>query len=571
MQYHIRTMVSGLLFATVTLLSAPLALAQDGQPTPQQAIKPVIDCATLATVDLTSLGGKGSHVLSAQQETINGQAFCVVDSQLAPTIQVKTLLPINTWQGRYMQIGCGGLCGNINLSIGAAAGCMPLNNSEFVLAATDMGHPGQEMDFGKDAQKREDFAWRSQHLTAELAKLLIKTLYGQPVRWSYFNGCSDGGREALIAAQRFPHDFNGIIAGAAAMNFQVQNGLYHSWLAVSNTGPDGNAVLTTSRLPLIHKAVIAQCDELDGQKDGLISDPQSCHFNPQVLQCKTAPDTPQADCLSRAETTTLTRIYDGPREPVSGEKLIISGPLPGSELAWAGVFIPRTADEPIFSKIIALPTLKYMHFATNPPESFTLNDLAFNADTFQKLRVRHPLYDATNPDLSAFSQAGGKLIIWHGLADPHISPINSIAYHQAVGQQMGASQRDSFERLYLLPGMYHCSDGEGPSLVDFLTPMMAWVEEGVAPQSIITRQAAPQSNNDFGQPQAGDKNANQIKLETVPPQTASRPVYPYPSIAVYNGHGDPQQATSYHPVRLKNVPDGYEWMGKDFYQPYTPQ
>lgn len=551
-------------------LNMAVLWAQTRSADEPQVMLPVMDCSTLKGSDLSRIGGAGSKVLSAEEKTLNDVRFCAVTSRLAPAITLQTLLPTESWSGRYLQIGCGGLCGDISLNVGAAAGCATLDTGGFVVAATDMGHTRDEADFGNDPQKRQDFAFRAQHLTAVASKALIQRYYGQPAQKSYFNGCSDGGREALVEAQRYPDDFNGIIAGAAAMNFQAQNALYHAWLAVSNTGPDGNAIITADRLPLIHRAVLAQCDALDGDRDGVISTPHRCRFNPQALQCKNDPDRPQEQCLSRQEVTAVERFYQGPVDPVTGEKLTIGGPLPGSELAWAGVFVPRAHGDPIFSAQAALSALRYMSFERNPPPGFSLHDLSFTAATFDKLRPLHSLYDATSPDLSAFERAGGKLIVWHGLADPHISPLNSIAYHQAVGRMLGEAQRERFERLYLLPGVYHCSGGEGPSLVDFLTPMMDWVEHGRPPGEVPVWRPAPQEHNRFGQPQGGPSGGREemaLRLQSVPPDAPSRPVYPYPQIAVYNGQGDKAQAGNYHPETLHDLPPGYPWRGEDFYQP----
>ncbi|MFU2319086.1 tannase/feruloyl esterase family alpha/beta hydrolase [Rahnella sp. PCH160] len=545
--------------------------AADPAAPAREVVKPVMSCAKLADVSLTDIGGEGSRITTAKEITVNGAPACEVDGHLHPAIGFQVILPVSSWQQRYMQIGCGGLCGNIQLQIGAAAGCTPLNTNGFVLAATDMGHSMKEGDFGKDPQKRVDFAYRSQHLTAEVSKKLITAFYGRAPAYSYFNGCSDGGREALMEAQRFPHDFDGIIAGAAAMNFQSQNAVYHAWQALSNTGPDGKPVLLAARLPLIHNAVLKQCDAPDGQADGLIADPQSCHFDTSVLACKTNPTTPQETCLSTAELTALNRLYAGPVDPKTGKKLIVGGPMPGSELAWEGVFVPEKTSDPIFSQMIALSSLKYMNYEKNPPENFTLKDVKFTEAAFDELRKMHPLYDATNPDLTAFKAAGGKLIIWHGWADQHISPLNSVAYHQAVGNVMGAASRDQFERLYLLPGVHHCSGGEGPSLVDFLTPMMNWVEKGAAPDNITTYQAAKEQKTSFGQPlpERGKKPETEIRLEKIPADAASRPVFPYPDYAVYSGKGDVNSAASYVRKALATQPAAYHWLGEDFYKPFT--
>ncbi|MGB8602715.1 MAG: tannase/feruloyl esterase family alpha/beta hydrolase [Rhizomicrobium sp.] len=584
------SLITLLLFGLMVGAPAYAAAVPEAAPLAALAIvAPVTQCADLVKTDLTAIGGAGSKVTSASETTRQGVAVCAVEGMLAPAVGFKVYLPLKSWAQRYLQVGCGGLCGSITDMVGAAEGCVPLNRGGFVIAATDMGHQGQSGSFARDLQKRADFAYRGQHITALAAKALIRAFYGRSERYAYFSGCSDGGREALVEAQRYPRDFNGIIAGAATLNFQVQNSLHHGWLAVSNTRADGKPIITAARLPLIHNAVLAQCDALDGVKDGLISDPRLCHFDPIILQCKNAGSKGDASCLSEEDVAAVRKFYQGPRDPKTGERLTIAEEMPGSELAWAGVFVPFGEDQPIFSKQIALDALRNLIFVTNPPDSYTLADLHFDKATFEALRAHHPLFDATNPDLSAFAAAGGKLIIWHGWADPHISPFNSIAYHEAVLRQMGEGKTASFERLYLLPGMHHCGGGEGPNQIDLLTPMMAWVEGHTAPQEIIARQYPNDGKqNSFGQPPrgkelpAGDKNgarkgpppemrkmmesmaAMAVKLDA----PRSRPVYPYPAVAVYDGHGDPNKAESFHagaPWVSEKTP---VWAGSDFFAPY---
>jgi feruloyl esterase len=327
----------------------------------------------------------------------------------------------------------------------------------------------------------------------------------------------------------------------------VQNSLYHGFTARANTGPDGKPVVTADRLPLLHAAVVAACDTLDGQKDDLIADPRLCRFDPADIECaEAAADT--AACLTATEVATIRKFYDGPRDPATGERLTVGGPQPGSELGWAGVFVPTAGEPGIFSEVIARGALKNLVFEETPADDYTLAELSFDAATFERLRARHPLFDATDPDLSAFADGGGKLILWHGWSDEHISPLGTIAYHEALEHQMGG-RLEAFERLFLVPGMYHCSRGEGPSLIDLLTPMMAWVERGVAPEQVVARQAA----TGLGTPAAADR---------------SRPLYPYPAVAVWDGQGDPDRATSYAPGEPLFTEPSPDWIGRDFFQPY---
>ena len=527
----------------------------------------VKSCSDLTATDLGEIGGSGSKVISASETERSGQKSCEIEGVLAPSIGFKVILPVANWTQRYLQVGCGGLCGSINLDIGAADGCKPAAAGDFVVASTDMGHQGPASDFGRDAQKRVDFAYRGVHLTALASKKLINAFYGQPAAYSYFSGCSDGGREALMEAQRYPDDFDGIIAGAPALMFQVQNSLHHGWLAMSNTGADGKPIVTAARLPILHKAVIAACDGLDGQHDGLLSDPRLCHFDPKTIQCAPGSDDHSA-CLTPQEVEVVTKFYMGPRDPASGERLTVGQPQYGSELAWAGVFVPESAEQPIFSTIIAQGALQNLIFAQEPPSGYTLSDLKFEKATYDLLQARHPLFNASNPDLSAFQASGGKLILWHGWSDEHISPRTTIAYHEAMLKQMGKAATARFERLYLLPGVYHCGKGEGPSAIDLLTPMMDWVENDRAPDAIMT-QTAVGAGNGFGQPPSASKN-DKVKAPAASAPMRSRPVYPYPALARYQGSGDPDSAASYVRSKALYTRPTPAWAGADFFRPYAP-
>ena len=532
------------------------------------AIGAVKKCAELKSVDLSDIGGNGSRITSAIELVRDSNKYCEVEGTLAPAIGFKVVLPIASWTQRYLQVGCGGLCGSINLEVGAADGCIPMATGGFVVSSTDMGHQGMAPDFGRNAQQRVDFAYRAVHLTAQASKKLIKAYYGQAQAYSYFTGCSDGGREALIEALRYPDDFNGIVAGAPAMLFQFQNSLHHGWLAASNTGADGKPIVTASRLPILHRAVVDACDGLDGQVDGLLSDPRVCHFKPKSIECP-AGSQDTSTCLTAEEVAAVMRFYEGPRDPLSGASLTVGEAQYGSELAWAGVFVPASADQSIFSALIAQGALKNLIFEPDPPKDYSLADLKFEQASVELLKARHRLFDATNPDLSDFQNAGGKLILWHGWSDPHISPLTTIAYHEAVQKQMGSAATNQFERLYLLPGVYHCGRGEGPSAIDLLTPMIDWVERGTAPDAVITRTAA-NAAGDFGQPQAGrpGPELGAAVEKTVGP-SRSRPVYPYPAVATYVGAGDPNDAANYRSGEMLYADPTPAWAGQRFFEPYA--
>jgi hypothetical protein len=243
-----------------------------------------MDCAALANVDVSAAVGAATKITSAKIAGSGDKTYCAVQGVIAPKIRFELRLPIQGWTQRYLQVGCGGLCGVLNVRTEHADGCVPVQSGAIALASTDMGHEGGNMGdgtFGADPQRRIDFAYRGVHLTAVASKALIAKFYGQAPRYNYFSGCSDGGREALMEAQRFPGDFDGIAAGAPAMVFTVQNSFYHAWQAASNTGADGKAVLIASRLPILHAAALASCDEVDGIKDGQIDDPAPVPLRPR--------------------------------------------------------------------------------------------------------------------------------------------------------------------------------------------------------------------------------------------------------------------------------------------------
>ncbi|HCA62770.1 tannase/feruloyl esterase family alpha/beta hydrolase [Stutzerimonas stutzeri] len=522
-----------------------------------EVVRPSRTCSSLLTLDLASIGGSGSRVTSASvQDTDQGVTVCNVEGTLAPSIGFRVQLPLDGWTQRYLQVGCGGLCGRISLRPDAVAGCVPFESGRFVVASTDMGHQGNGGTFGANPQQRADFAHRGVHLTARAAKALIKTFYDRAPAYSYFSGCSDGGREALIEAQRYPDDFDGIVAGAPAMNFQVQNSLLHAWQARVNRAPDGRSVLVASQLPLLHRAVLEQCDGLDGQLDGLLSDPRICRFDPATIQCPAGQDSDQ--CLTAAQVQAARRIYDGPRDERTGERLAVGGPQPGSELAWGGVFVPERAHGPLFSETIALEALRYLVFEQAPQPGYRLEQLRFDAETFDRLRARHPLFDATDPDLSAFAEKGGKLILWHGWSDHHISPINTIAYHEALQRHLGKPEVERFVRMYLVPGMYHCHGGQGPSELDLLTPLMRWVESGQAADEIKVYQASRS-----GLPLS--PKSRRAKTGRTPEY---QPVYPYPAVARLVSDGEGERYTRGEPLTDTPTP---AWRGADFYQPYRPR
>lgn len=503
------------------------------------ALQPVMACADLAKAQISGAVGAAVSDLTASVSS-GGQPFCKVTGTIAPQIRFEVNLPTRGWTQRFLQTGCGGLCGSLSVRVEQARDCTPATNGELALASTDMGHQGMGGKFGQDPQLRQDFAERGVHLTALAAKALIAAYYGQAPRYSYFSGCSDGGREALIAAQRYPQDFDGIVAGAPALNFTVQNSFYHAWQALSNTGPDGKPILEAADMPTLHTAVLAQCDAVDGLKDGQITDPRRCKFDPRVTRCKGGYEA--GKCLTEAQIAAARKLYDGPRD-ARGRRLTVGGPMPGSELEWPGVFVPRTPGGPLFSANITLDTLRNLLWWPNPAPDYKLSDLKFDAATLASMEPARQLYNADNPNMSRFAARGGKLILWHGWSDQHISPLNTIDYFGQVGQAMGSARRDAMLRMFLLPGVGHCAGGDGPSDLPLFAAVMAWVEGGTAPDILIAERI----------PAATPGSA--------PVSPRSRPIYAYPRVARYLGKGPIETAASFGPVTPPKLPDTIDWLG----------
>ena len=296
----------GALAATVTTLavlvagnsSTAPATAALGAKAPARAgaaqadlpvLTPSTACEAMAAADVSEAVGASVGITSATPGTAQqGHAVCDLKGVIAPQIQFEVQLPTETYRQRYLQLGCGGLCGTLALRVQGADGCVPVANGAFVLASSNQGHVegGTENgNFGTDPQLRADFAYRSDHVLALAAKALISEFYGRAPRYSYFDGCSQGGHQGLTEAQRFPHDFDGILAGAPASITQALNTFNQPWLARVNRDESGAVILPASKLPLLHDAVMSECDGTDGLVDGQLDDPRACTFDPAAIAC----------------------------------------------------------------------------------------------------------------------------------------------------------------------------------------------------------------------------------------------------------------------------------------------
>ncbi|MFL6125236.1 tannase/feruloyl esterase family alpha/beta hydrolase [Actinophytocola sp.] len=537
--------------AAAVLAALPLVAAAEpaepatGEPLAVQlpVLTPRVECGALAGVDVSARVGAGTGITSAAPATAAaGYPVCDVKGVIAPQIQFEVQLPTQTYRQRYLQTGCGGLCGTLAITVAGAAGCLPVADGTFAMASDNQGHVGggsADGNFGADPRLRVDFAERADHLTALAAKALIAAFYGQGPRFSYFDGCSQGGHEGLTEAQRYPRDFDGILAGAPASVTTELNSFNQPWLARVDFDAAGHVILPAGKLGPLHDAVMARCDGLDGLVDGQLDDPRACDLDPAALACPAA-DSPT--CLTAAQVAVVREIYSG-AVTGRGEHLYPGGQPYGSELAWAGWFVPTGPGAPQSSTTawrIGNGWVKYLAFEDNPPISFTLDDLAFDRPTFDRVRRLAGLYDAIDPDLTAFRQAGGKLILWHGWADQAIPPTGTVAYYQAVRDRMGglaATQR--FARLFMFPGVLHCGGGTAPNTFDLLTPLLNWVENQAAPTKVVA---------------ARGENGAVVR---------TRPVFPYPLVARYTGTGSVDDAANFTAARPQHpTRDHFPWLGR---------
>jgi Tannase and feruloyl esterase len=494
-------------------------------------IAPATSCATIGQADFTTIPGASTTILSAtpvsaSSNTLGDYAGCEISGLIAPQIQFQLMLPTQHYQGKYLQLGCGGYCGTDTLSTPAASyGCVPVTTGQFAEATDNEGHSGAVFSgaFAADLNLRVDFGYASEHALAVAAKTIIAAFYGHRPAESYFDGCSQGGHEGLLEAQRYPGDFNGIIAGAPASILTPLNIFYQGWNALANTGSGGQPILTAADLAPLHAAVVKACDSLDGTKDGLIADPFACHWKPQSIACAPGQTSTATNfCLTAEQVTTVNKLYNGPTTS-SGQLLYPGWQLRGSEDNWTPWIVPASGPESNSTDWgIATQTIKYLMNPTADPD-LTINDIRFTTAYFQKLmKETAGIYDATDPDLTAFRNDGGKLILWQGLADPAISPVGTIAYYQAVQNYMGGpAKTQEFARLFMLPGVAHCGGGDGPDSFNGLGGLVNWVEKGQAPTSFVT---------------------SKVVNGTV---TQTRPVYQYPLIAVDTTGGPITEASSY--------------------------
>ncbi|MET8853234.1 tannase/feruloyl esterase family alpha/beta hydrolase [Amycolatopsis sp. NPDC004625] len=530
----ILTTAAALTLATTTFTPATATAATE------TAVRPVTTCAAL--VRGFTLPGATTHVTSAAVVAATGTdpEYCGVAGYVEPAVHFALRLPTRTYAGRYLQYGCGGFCGLVNPP--EFADCGLPHGGDVAVAATDDGHVGKTpavVDDGSwganDQAARTDFEYRAPHVVSRASKAVIQAFYGAPPRKSYFTGCSDGGREALQLAQRYPADFDGIVAGAPANDWSPLLGEYQTWLARANTAADGTPILTAAKLPALHNAVLAACDRLDGLADGQLDDPRACRFDPATLTCP-GPDTPA--CLTPAQVTATRKLYSPPTD-AHATLLYPGGQQPGSELSWAGWIIPTPETGGVaFARSLADNYLRYLGYPIGAPAS-TVDTFTFTRRDFDRLTPVGVRYNALSTDLSAFQRRGGKLVLWHGWADEAIPPTGTLDYYQRLTH---GRPQDSV-RLFMVPSLYHCGGGTTLTEFDPLRELVAWVERGTTPTRVTA---------------TGRDAGGQV--------TRTRPVFAYPQHAVYDGTGSVDDAANFRPAPPLTPPhDVVHWAGDQLY------
>ncbi len=490
-----------------------------------------VDCATLTTLTLPD-----TTIVTA--ETIAGGFFappygdptsklpsiCRVAGLLHPTpdshIKFEVWLPETGWNQKLIGTGNGGFGGTIYYT--QIAGAVRRGYASF---GSDSGHEADAQDASwayHHPEKVVDYGYRALHLTTERAKAILAAYYGSAAHESYFDSCSDGGREALMEAQRYPEDYDGILAGAPA-NYWTH--LLGAGLEpAKQLAADPAAYISSMKLPAITAAVLAACDQEDGLKDGILADPRTCHFDPAAMLCKSGDS---LSCLTAPQVKWLKTIYSGGHD--SHGKLVFPGLMPGDE---AGAWKDWLIGEAPGGNNYLQNYFRYMVLDEPAWNALTADlDASVKASDAKLARV----LNSTDPDLSKFAAHGGKLIVYHGWNDPAISPLNTISYYESVGAKMGAEKQASFMRLYMVAGMEHCAGGPGASAFGQLgipsakgpafgafTALEDWVEKGKAPAEVIaTKYAGP----------------GKVAL--------TRPICPYPQSVKYNGTGDANDAGSF--------------------------
>lgn len=513
-------------------LTVALLLAGTGYVNTTRAAAPLAApgaCADLQKLALTETRIESAADVTGSSFTPPGSgalnnlpAFCRVVAVTKPTIRFEVWLPLANWNGNFQGVGNGGTAGVISyaaLATGLRRG--------YAVTSTDTGHVSLDSADSSWALNRPDlvadFGFRGLHVATENGKKITRAFYDKAPTRSIYVGCSKGGQQGLMEAQRYPADYDGIIAGDPA-NYSTRSYLAgHLWAALA-TEKDPDSYIPAAKIPALAEAVTEACDRIDGVADGVIDDPRLCRFDPAVLTCKSGEDSPR--CFTPKQVKAVKDIWSGARD--SSGRQLYPGLVPGAETggaAWPR-YVTGTGYGTGRHLQLADGFLKYVVFA-DPKYDF--RKFSYDVDFPRAVAKLGPLLDAVDPDLQPFERRGGKLIVYHGWNDPSIPPTNSVDYYESVVTALGGksnrgaglARTQKFFRLFMAPGMQHCSGGPGTSNFDMLPALEAWVEKGSAPDRVVA-----------------SRTANGRVDRT-------RPLCPYPQVAVYTGSGSTDEAANF--------------------------
>ncbi|MBS1820777.1 MAG: tannase/feruloyl esterase family alpha/beta hydrolase [Acidobacteria bacterium] len=458
-------------------------------------------------------------------------AFCRVQIVDRPStdsdVKTEVWLPLEGWNGRLRAQGNGGFAGDISFG-----GLAETVRQGYAAVGTDTGHVGGKGDFALGhPEKVKDFGWRAVHDMTVQAKEVIKAFYGKAQEKAYFTSCSDGGREALMEAQRFPADYDGILAGAPAYNWTgLLSGAAESrhWIETQ-----AGSALPAEKIPALAAAVRAACDAKDGVKDGILNDPRTCGFDPATMACKAGDAKDSTACLTPPQVETVKRLYRGTVDDAG--KVVFPGLMPGAEEGQNGWTRWITGDDK--DAAMAFYSKGYFsNFIFDDP-AWTAKGFDFDRDYKLALAKTAVALDSTDANLTPFVSRGGKLILYHGWNDPGIPALMTVDYYNAAVEKIGKGAADESVRLYMVPGMQHCAEGPGATEFgqgmgkrgdrehDVFTALETWVEKGSAPEVLTAEKTE------------GKGAEKKVVME--------RPLCPYPQVAKYDGKGDTAKAASF--------------------------
>ena len=496
-------------------------------------------CSALSKMNLSDLAEAPTQITAATIVPPRDglPEYCRVEGFVAPQVWFEVRLPTRTWNGKFLMQGCGGMCGWLNMGA-----CEDALARDYAVTNTDMGHrppPFSALWALNNRSAEIDFGYRATHVVAIAAKAIIKEYYEAAPRYSYFRGCSTGGRQGMLEAQRYPDDFDGVISGAPVLRQPGVGPLHLAWLMRANMDDAGKPILTADKMPLIAGSVMAACDGLDGRVDGILNEPRGCEWDPVELQCG---DEQSKNCLSADEVEVVQKIYS-PARNSRGERLFPGGMMRGSESEWVPAIVaarggfPRRTDP----SGLLVQVLRYLTFEQDRPE-FALQDLDFDEHPGE-FGFMIATNSAVNPDLRRFKAHGGKIILYHGWNDIEVPPLLSVEYYESVLAVMGGrAETETFMRLFMLPGVAHCRRGPGADAIDYLSYLERWVEQGEAPDEIITHHLLDEQPY-LGLPRPRyplDRDA----------YSWTRPVFPYPDMAEFSGAGNIDAAENWRRRRF---------------------